>query len=115
MALYMWGALLLSLLPLLLLLKKDRKFVPPSPPKLPILGNLHQLGTLPHRSLRDLSNKYGPVMLLHLGRLPTVVISSAEAARMVLRNHDLDCCTRPSLVALGRLLQLFGHIFVTIR
>ncbi|XVF02588.1 hypothetical protein REPUB_Repub04eG0187600 [Reevesia pubescens] len=102
MALYMWFALLLSLLPLLLL-KKDRKFVPPSPPKLPILGNLHQLGALPHRSLRDLSNKYGPVMLLHLGRLPTAAISSAEAARMVLRNHDLDCCTRPSLVALGRL------------
>ncbi|XP_022775610.1 cytochrome P450 71B35-like [Durio zibethinus] len=99
----MWFALLLVLLPLLLLLKKDRKFVPPSPPKLPILGNLHQLGILPHSSLRDLSSKYGPVMLLHLGRLPTVVISSAEAARMVLKNHDLNCCTRPSLVALGRL------------
>ncbi|XVE74921.1 hypothetical protein DITRI_Ditri12bG0057400 [Diplodiscus trichospermus] len=106
MALYalpMWFALLIFLLRLLILLKKDRKVEPPSPPKLPILGNLHQLSTFSHRSLRDLSNKYGPVMLLHLGRLPRVVISSAEAARMVLKDHDLHCCSRPSLVSLGRL------------
>ncbi|XWS22726.1 hypothetical protein CRYUN_Cryun29cG0061000 [Craigia yunnanensis] len=98
-----WFAIFLFLLPLLLLLKKDKKLHPPSPPKLPILGNLHQLGTLPHASLRNLSNKYDPVMLLRLGRLSTVVISSAEAARMVLKNHDLDCCSRPSLVGIGRL------------
>ncbi|XVF43872.1 hypothetical protein PTKIN_Ptkin02bG0075300 [Pterospermum kingtungense] len=107
MALYalpMWFALLsFLLLPMLFLLKKDKKGVPPSPPKLPILGNLSQLGSLPYRSLQDMSSKYGPVMLLHLGCLPTVVISSTEAARVVLKNHDLDYCSRPCLVGLGRL------------
>ncbi|XVF43870.1 hypothetical protein PTKIN_Ptkin02bG0075100 [Pterospermum kingtungense] len=68
-----------------------------------MLGNLSQLDSLPQISLRDLSNKHGPVMLLHLGRPPTVVTSSAEAARVVLKNHDLDCCSRPPLVGLGRL------------
>uniref|UniRef100_A0A2P2IHE4 Uncharacterized protein n=1 Tax=Rhizophora mucronata TaxID=61149 RepID=A0A2P2IHE4_RHIMU len=32
--------------------------ITPSPPKLPVIGNLHQLGTLPHRSLWHLSKRY---------------------------------------------------------
>jgi len=36
-------------------------------------------------------------MHLMLGRVPTVVVSSSDTARQVLRVHDLHCCTRPSL------------------
>ncbi|GAA0140866.1 oxygenase [Lithospermum erythrorhizon] len=76
--------------------KKQRaKNLPPSPPRLPIIGNLHQLGNLPHRSLWKLSQKYGPVLLLKLGNIPTLVVSSPETAKEVLKIHDLDCCTRP--------------------
>ncbi|KAL6190466.1 hypothetical protein ACLB2K_036863 [Fragaria x ananassa] len=35
-------------------------------------------------------------MLLHLGRIPTLVISSAEAAKQVLKDNDLNCCSRSS-------------------
>ncbi|CAA7042832.1 unnamed protein product [Microthlaspi erraticum] len=34
---------------------------PPSPPRLPLIGNLHQLGHNPHRSLCSLSHRYGPI------------------------------------------------------
>ncbi|PIA51583.1 hypothetical protein AQUCO_01100440v1 [Aquilegia coerulea] len=80
---------------------------PPSPPKLPIIGNLHQLGNLPHRSLQKLSKEYGPLMLMQLGGKPTVVASSAETAREILKTHDLDFCSRPSLAGPKRLSYNF--------
>ncbi|XP_072965322.1 cytochrome P450 736A117-like [Typha angustifolia] len=69
--------------------------LPPSPPGLPLIGNLHQLGTFPHVSLQSLSHKYGPVMLLHIGRLPTLIISSAKAAQEVMKAQDTNFASRP--------------------
>ncbi|TXG75699.1 hypothetical protein E1A91_1Z022400v1 [Gossypium mustelinum] len=48
--------------------------LPPGPPKLPLIGNLHLLGNLRHRSLENLSKKYGSIMLLQLGSAPTVIV-----------------------------------------
>ncbi|GMN73219.1 hypothetical protein TIFTF001_055325, partial [Ficus carica] len=71
----------------------------PSPPSLPIIGNLHQLGTHPHRSFRALSDKYGPLMLLQLGRVPTLVISSLDMVREIIKNHDVAFSNRPKTTA----------------
>jgi hypothetical protein len=78
--------------------------LPPSPPKLPIIGNLHQLGKLPHRSLQALSNKYGPLMFLYLGNAPTLVVSSADMAREIMKTHDIVYSNRPKTIAANMLL-----------
>uniref|UniRef100_A0A7N0ZYQ9 Cytochrome P450 n=1 Tax=Kalanchoe fedtschenkoi TaxID=63787 RepID=A0A7N0ZYQ9_KALFE len=78
--------------------KKKKQFnLPPSPPRLPIIGNLHQLTTMPHQSFRALSDKHGPIVHLQLGHIPTVVVSSAELAKEVLKTHDLALASRPQL------------------
>uniref|UniRef100_A0A0D3ELB4 Cytochrome P450 n=1 Tax=Oryza barthii TaxID=65489 RepID=A0A0D3ELB4_9ORYZ len=59
---------------------RRRRRLPPSPRGLPLLGHLHLLGALPHRALRSLAAAHGPVLLLRLGRVPVVVVSSAAAA-----------------------------------
>ncbi|KAI3972083.1 hypothetical protein MKW92_031607, partial [Papaver armeniacum] len=78
--------------------------LPPSPPRIPILGNLHQLDALAHRSFRDLSQKYGPLMLLHLGQSPNLVVSSVEMATEIMKNQDLVFANRPSTTAAIALL-----------
>ncbi|KAF3677428.1 Cytochrome 71A2 [Capsicum annuum] len=82
----------------------NQKKLPPSPRKIPILGNLLQLGSHPHRSIHKLSQKYGPVMLLHLGSKPVLVASSADAARDIMKTHDLVWLNRPKSGIADRLL-----------
>ncbi|CAM0908019.1 unnamed protein product [Alopecurus aequalis] len=84
--------------------------LPPCPPRLPVLGNLHQLGLLPHQSLRDLARRHGPVMFLRLGMTPAVAVSSAAAARDVLRTHDADCCNRPACPGNKQLMYGFKNM-----
>uniref|UniRef100_A0ACD5ZIE8 Uncharacterized protein n=1 Tax=Avena sativa TaxID=4498 RepID=A0ACD5ZIE8_AVESA len=75
---------------------KDALRLPPSPWALPIIGHLHHLaGALPHRAMRALSLRHGPVMLLRLGEVPTLVVSSRDGAREVMKTHDTAFASRP--------------------
>ncbi|PIM98033.1 Cytochrome P450 CYP2 subfamily [Handroanthus impetiginosus] len=77
---------------------RGKKTLPPSPPKLPIIGNLHQIGELPHRSLWQLSKKHGPLMFLRFGSRPTLIVSSAEVAKEIMKTHDLSFASKPVLI-----------------
>ncbi|KAK9276223.1 hypothetical protein L1049_005754 [Liquidambar formosana] len=74
--------------------KASRGKLPPGPVPLPIVGNLFELGDNPHKSLAQLAKTHGPIMRLKLGRLTTIVISSAAMAREVLQKHDLSFSSR---------------------
>ncbi|CAI0455876.1 unnamed protein product [Linum tenue] len=62
-----------------------------------IIGSLHLLiiGNLPPlQRLRQLAEKYGPVMQLQLGEVTNVIISTPEAAKLVMKTHDLVFASR---------------------
>ncbi|KAL9329684.1 hypothetical protein ACSQ67_004687 [Phaseolus vulgaris] len=76
---------------------KNGKRLPPGPKGFPILGSLHLLGAKPYRDLHQLAQKYGPIMHLRLGFVPTIVVSSPHAAQLFLKTHDLIYASRPPL------------------
>lgn len=70
--------------------------LPPGPWTLPVIGSMHcLLGLLPHHAMRKLAGRYGPVMLLRLGHVRMLVLSSPEATREVMKTHDAAFATRP--------------------
>ncbi|KAJ4843501.1 hypothetical protein Tsubulata_020491 [Turnera subulata] len=68
--------------------------LPPGPGRLPVIGNLLDLGDKPHRSLAKLAKIHGPLMSLKIGQVTTVVISSASLAKEILQKHDSNFSNR---------------------
>ncbi|PKI49553.1 hypothetical protein CRG98_030046 [Punica granatum] len=84
----LWLCFLLLIFIHLLLQRQSNRGLPPGPRSLPLLGNILDLGTKPHRALTELARKHGPVMTLKLGAVAAVVVSSSEAVREVLQKND---------------------------
>nr|CAB3449109.1 unnamed protein product [Digitaria exilis] len=115
------------LLPLLLLKLKKRGHgghgapprLPPSPSRLPFIGNLHHLllrGPLAHRAMAELTRRHdAPLMYLELGEVRVVVASTPDAAMEVMKTNDAAFASRPwipsvrSIMASGAVGLVFSR------
>ncbi|TVU03994.1 hypothetical protein EJB05_50445, partial [Eragrostis curvula] len=73
--------------------------LPPGPRPWPVIGNMNLIGPLPHRSIHELSKRYGPLMSLRFGSFPVVVASSVDAAAFFLKTNDPVFIDRPETAA----------------
>jgi cytochrome P450 len=89
-------------------IKKLRPNLPPGPWQLPVIGSSHWLLSRlpPHRRMRDLSLRHGPIMQLRICERAVVVVSSAEAAEAVIRDAAFE--QRPTSPALDELYSRYG-------
>ncbi|KAL9245308.1 hypothetical protein vseg_018974 [Gypsophila vaccaria] len=78
---------------------KSKLKIPKGPKPWPIIGNMHLLGDKPHQNVAKLSKKYGPIMSLKLGSVPTIVISCPNIAKEMFLKHDLAFSSRKVPVA----------------
>ncbi|KAM0937031.1 putative psoralen synthase [Dioscorea sansibarensis] len=100
---------LLALVTLVLVLAFNFKLwsrgrkLPPGPWRIPVIGNLHQPGKLPHRSHCRLAEKHWPLMHLQQCQIPAIIVSSTEVASEIMKTRDLEFCSRPSNAVLMKL------------
>nr|VDD41307.1 unnamed protein product [Brassica oleracea] len=84
--------------------------LPPGPPRWPILGNLLQLGPLPHRDMAALCNKYGPLVYLRLGNIDAITTNDPETIREILFRQDDVFASRPKTLAAVHLAYGCGDV-----
>ncbi|KAL9231065.1 hypothetical protein vseg_006333 [Gypsophila vaccaria] len=86
--------LALAAIKLLKFTTKVSSKLPPGPAGLPVFGSLFSLGDKPHITFTKLARTYGSLMTLRLGRVQTVIISSAEMAKEALQKNDISFSNR---------------------
>ncbi|XP_020580019.1 cytochrome P450 81E8-like [Phalaenopsis equestris] len=87
--------------------KQKRQNLPPSPRSLPIIGHLHLLKKPLHHSLARLSARHGPLLFIHFGIRPTVVVSSYSLAEECFTTNDMAFANRPKFPSTN--LTTYNH------
>jgi len=87
---------LAALVPVSLLLLNRLLYgkLPPGPRRRPVVGNLFDVRPVRCRCYQEWARRYGPIMTVWLGTTPTVVVSTSELAKEVLKTHDQHLADR---------------------
>nr|BAA92894.1 cytochrome P450 [Petunia x hybrida] len=84
--------------------------LPPGPKQWPIVGNLFQLGQLPHRDMASFCDKYGPLVYLRLGNVDAITTNDPEIIREILVQQDDIFASRPRTLAAIHLAYGCGDV-----
>ena len=74
--------------------KKQRRNIP-GPYGWPVLGNLPNLGSKPHKRLAEYRSKYGDVYQITMGSCPTIVLNGIATIKQALVKQREDFAGRP--------------------
>ncbi|KAI3473234.1 hypothetical protein Pfo_030526 [Paulownia fortunei] len=112
LCLYLSPVILLALYSITLHLLNKLRNLPPSPfPALPFIGHIYLLKKPFHRSLSEVSRRYGPALFLRLGSRPVLLISSPSLAEECFsKKNDVIFANRPNLLN-GR---YFGYNYTSL-
>ncbi|XP_066465797.1 cytochrome P450 1A5-like [Tiliqua scincoides] len=69
----------------------------PGPIAYPVIGNMVEIGKNPHLSLTQMRQKYGDIMMVHIGTRPVLVLSGLETIKQALVRQGGDFVGRPDL------------------
>nr|XP_004253509.1 cytochrome P450 CYP736A12 [Solanum lycopersicum]XP_025884668.1 cytochrome P450 CYP736A12-like [Solanum lycopersicum] len=96
---FVWATFIFALILLFIFYEilniKNKKKLPPGPKGIPILGHLHLLGENLTQDLHKFSLKYGAIIYMKFGLVPTYVISSPQSAEKILKTYDHIFASRP--------------------
>ncbi|KAJ7527169.1 hypothetical protein O6H91_16G039800 [Diphasiastrum complanatum] len=93
--------------------KLQQHKLPPGPRPWPLVGCMLQVNDLPHKWFANLASTYGPILYLHMGSLPYVIVNNAQMAKEVLKTHDMEFASRPRSM-LGEVIS-FGYEDIVFR
>src|SRR4051812_11152427 len=91
-----WSTVVLILVVLTILANRKHANAPPSPFRLPILGNLLSMGPDPLVALPKLVAKYGGLISLQVGWQRMVLLGDHEAVLQVFKRHGTKTSDRPN-------------------
>ncbi|XP_069489443.1 cytochrome P450 2A6-like [Ambystoma mexicanum] len=92
--------------------RRESSRLPPGPAPLPLIGNLHQIRPSNFlKSLKTLSEKYGPVFTVHLGFRRAVVLWGYDAVKEALVDQGEAFSGRGTVATFGSVLKDHGVNF----
>ncbi|TFY69693.1 hypothetical protein EVJ58_g256 [Rhodofomes roseus] len=104
-------ALALCVLYSVYLKMSKRRDLPPGPPRVPFLGNIHQLPQLyQHKTFMEWAAQYGDVIYAEFFTQPTIIISSVKAAYDLMEKRGAKYSNRPRFVRNIELIGWTGNI-----
>ena len=117
MDLISWSLILIAVFFVFLAARKKQGYpngpksgLPPGPKGWPVVGNLLQLSSLPHKDFAAFSAAFGPLVYLRLGGVDAVTTDDPDVIREILVRQDDVFASRPRTCAAVHLAYNCGDV-----